>query len=102
MPATRPPSAANGTSANSSPAYRPTQRGFDHQYGLWFGMIDYFTHMRDEQLDWHRDDQPCHDEGYSTTSARQGGLPADPREEPGQTALPLPAVQRRPRAVPGA
>lgn len=48
------------------PAYRPTQRGFDHQYGLWFGMIDYFTHKRDQQLDWHRDDQPCHDEGYST------------------------------------
>jgi len=47
-------------------AYRPTRRGFDHQYGLWFGMIDYFTHMRGEQLDWHRDDQPCKDEGYST------------------------------------
>jgi arylsulfatase A-like enzyme len=48
------------------PAYRPTRRGFDHQYGLWFGMIDYFTHMREGQLDWHRDDQPCNDEGYST------------------------------------
>lgn len=47
-------------------AYRPTKRGFDHQYGLWFGMIDYFTHMRGEQLDWHRDDQPCKDAGYST------------------------------------
>ena len=47
-------------------AYRPTQRGFDHQYGHWFGAIDYFTHMRDNTLDWHRDDQPCKDEGYST------------------------------------
>jgi arylsulfatase A-like enzyme len=47
-------------------AYRPTKRGFDHQYGHWFGAIDYFTHMRDNQLDWHRDDQPCKDEGYST------------------------------------
>ncbi len=46
--------------------YRPTRRGFDHQYGQWFGAIDYFTHMRDQQLDWHRDDQPCKDEGYST------------------------------------
>jgi arylsulfatase A-like enzyme len=46
--------------------YRPTQRGFDHQYGLWFGAIDYFTHKRDNQLDWHRDDQLCKDEGYST------------------------------------
>ena len=48
------------------PTYLPTKRGFDHQYGLWFGMIDYFTHKRDGELDWHRDDQPCHDEGYST------------------------------------
>jgi len=48
------------------PGYRPTRRGFDHQYGLWFGMIDYFTHMRDGRLDWHRDDRPCKDEGYTT------------------------------------
>jgi len=48
------------------PEYRPMQRGFDHQYGLWFGMIDYFTHQRDSIPDWHRDDQPCNDEGYST------------------------------------
>jgi arylsulfatase A-like enzyme len=48
------------------PAYRPTQRGFDHQYGLWTGNIDYFTHLRSGKLDWHRDDQPCHDQGYST------------------------------------
>jgi arylsulfatase A-like enzyme len=47
-------------------AYRPTRRGFDHQYGLWFGMIDYFKHTRDTTLDWHRADQPCHDAGYST------------------------------------
>lgn len=48
------------------PEYRPLQRGFDHQYGQWFGAIDYFTHQRDGQLDWHRDDQPCEDQGYST------------------------------------
>jgi len=48
------------------PEYRPTHRGFDHQYGLWFGMIDYFTHMRGGQLDWHRDDQLCRDKGYTT------------------------------------
>ena len=48
------------------PAYRPTQRGFDHQYGHWFGAIDYNTHLREGVLDWHRNDQPCKDEGYST------------------------------------
>jgi arylsulfatase A-like enzyme len=48
------------------PAYLPTRRGFDHQYGHYNGAIDYFTHMRDGGLDWHRNDEPCHDEGYST------------------------------------
>lgn len=47
-------------------AYQPTQRGFDHQYGHWFGALDYYTHIRDGKHDWHRDDQPCRDEGYST------------------------------------
>jgi arylsulfatase A-like enzyme len=48
------------------PGYLPTQRGFDHQYGLWTGNIDYFTHMREGKLDWHKDDKPCNDQGYST------------------------------------
>ena len=48
------------------PDYLPTRRGFEHQYGMWFGNIDYFTHKRDGELDWHRDDKPCKDEGYST------------------------------------
>jgi arylsulfatase A-like enzyme len=47
-------------------AYQPMHRGFDHQYGNWFGMIDYFTHKRGAIPDWHRDDQPCDDKGYST------------------------------------
>lgn len=48
------------------PSYLPTRRGFEHQYGLWFGNIDYFTHRRDGELDWHRDDKPLSEEGYST------------------------------------
>jgi len=47
-------------------AYLPTSRGFDHQYGHYFGMIDYFTHERDGKMDWHRGDQPLKEEGYST------------------------------------
>ena len=48
------------------PEYLPTRRGFDHQYGHYNGAIDYFTHIRDGGLDWHRDDRVSHDEGYST------------------------------------
>jgi arylsulfatase A-like enzyme len=47
-------------------AYLPTSRGFDHQYGHYNGAIDYFTHLRDGGFDWHRDDKPSYDEGYST------------------------------------
>ncbi len=47
-------------------AYLPTQRGFDHQYGHYNGALDYFEHTRDGGFDWHRDDQVCRDEGYST------------------------------------
>jgi len=47
-------------------AYLPTKRGFDHQYGCWFGMVDHFTHFRNGILDWHRDDQLSKDEGYIT------------------------------------
>jgi arylsulfatase A-like enzyme len=46
--------------------YRPTARGFDHQYGHYFGAIDYFTHLRDGQEDWYRDDKPLSETGYST------------------------------------
>src|SRR4051794_33557260 len=48
------------------PAYLPTRRGFEHQYGHYNGAIDYFTHVRDGGFDWHRDDTVSRDEGYST------------------------------------
>ncbi len=48
------------------PAYWPTARGFDHQYGHYFGAIDYNTHIRDGYHDWYRDDQELKEEGYST------------------------------------
>jgi arylsulfatase A-like enzyme len=48
------------------PEYLPTNRGFDHQYGHYNGAIDYFTHIRDGVIDWHRNDQLSKDEGYST------------------------------------
>jgi arylsulfatase A-like enzyme len=48
------------------PAYRPMQRGFDRQYGFWYGQLDYFTHRRGGRVDWYRNDQPCAEEGYTT------------------------------------
>lgn len=47
--------------------YLPTHRGFDHQYGLYNGNFNYFTHLRDGGLDWHRDDHALREEGYSTS-----------------------------------
>lgn len=49
-----------------SPEYLPTKRGFDLQYGHYNGALDYFTHVRDDGFDWHRNDKVSRDEGYST------------------------------------
>jgi arylsulfatase A-like enzyme len=48
------------------PAYLPTNRGFDKQYGHYNGALDYNTHVRDGGHDWHRDDKANYDEGYAT------------------------------------
>ncbi len=51
---------------HARPDYLPTRRGFDRQYGLYNGAIDYFTHIRDGGFDWHKDDKVNRDEGYAT------------------------------------
>ena len=47
-------------------SYQPNARGFDHQYGHFFGMLDYFTHERMNKLDWYRNGEPLKEEGYTT------------------------------------
>lgn len=46
--------------------YYPLSNGFTHFYGHLNGAIDYFTHQREGQLDWHNDWESSYDEGYAT------------------------------------
>lgn len=47
-------------------AYYPLNRGFTHFYGCLNGALDYFTHEREGELDWHNDWDSCYDRGYTT------------------------------------
>jgi len=46
--------------------FLPLNHGFTYFYGHYNGAIDYFTHQRDGERDWHRGDQVVKEEGYST------------------------------------
>jgi len=52
---------------HSRRAYHPLSRGFTSFYGHYNGALDYFTHLREGELDWHRGFEASRDEGYSTT-----------------------------------
>ncbi len=47
-------------------AYHPLRRGFTQFYGHYNGNTDYFTHIREGELDWHEGLDANHDEGYAT------------------------------------
>lgn len=47
-------------------AFLPTQRGFTHFYGHYNGALDYFTHEREGEVDWHRNDETVKEDGYTT------------------------------------
>jgi arylsulfatase B len=49
-----------------SPAFHPMSFGFTSFYGHYNGAIDYFTHEREGEVDWHRDHVPSSDQGYAT------------------------------------
>lgn len=51
---------------HSKKKYWPLSKGFTHFYGHVNGAIDYFTHERDGELDWHNDWESSYDKGYST------------------------------------
>lgn len=47
-------------------AYLPPQRGFTHFFGHYNGALDYFTHEREGEVDWHRNDETVKEPGYTT------------------------------------
>ena len=47
-------------------ASHPHRRGFDHAYGHLGAGVDYFTHIWEGGLDWHRNGEVVREEGYST------------------------------------
>lgn len=46
--------------------FLPLAHGFTRFYGHYNGAIDYFTHEREGELDWHRNDLGVVEDGYST------------------------------------
>lgn len=51
---------------NAYRKHHPLNQGFTHFYGHYTGALDYFTHRREGELDWHRDFEVNRDEGYIT------------------------------------
>ncbi len=51
---------------NSATCFHPVRRGFTSFYGHYCGAIDYWTHERAGELDWHRDLAADLTPGYST------------------------------------
>jgi len=51
---------------HSAIKYHPLRRGFTEFVGHYNGAIDYFTHTREGELDWHRNYETNNDKGYST------------------------------------
>jgi arylsulfatase B len=63
----------------------PTNRGFTFFEGCHNGAIDYFTHIRNGEPDWHENDQPSSKQGYSTDligQAAVGFIESVPENEP--------------------
>lgn len=65
-------------------AYYPLNRGFTHFYGCLNGAIDYFTHERDGEIDWHNDWDTCREQGYSTDLIASEAVDCIKEYSPGQ------------------
>jgi arylsulfatase A-like enzyme len=75
--------------------YWPNARGFDHWYGHLQGALDYFTHVRENKVDWFRDGVTNYDQGYTThlVGAEAAKLiRAQPKDKPLFLYVPFNAV----------
>ena len=50
----------------ASSQFHPNQHGFTYFYGHYNGAIDYFSHERAGEVDWHRNEETLDEAGYST------------------------------------
>lgn len=46
--------------------WHPLSRGFTYFYGHYNGALDYFTHQREGEVDWHRNHETVREPGYAT------------------------------------
>lgn len=51
---------------HARPELLPLAQGFTVFYGHYNGAIDYFTHVREGEIDWHRDGETVKEPGYAT------------------------------------
>ena len=51
---------------HAQPSHHPLDNGFTYFYGHYNGAIDYWTHEREGETDWHRNRETVKEEGYTT------------------------------------
>lgn len=51
---------------HARPDLLPLAQGFTSFYGHYNGALDYFTHEREGEVDWHRDAETVKEPGYTT------------------------------------
>ena len=84
------------------PEYQPLARGFDTHYGHYFGALDYFTHRRNDELDWYRNGVQLNEEGYTTHLLRDEAcriIEKQPKDKPLFLYLPFNGIHS-PHQVP--
>ncbi len=75
-------------------SYHPLNRGFTYFYGHYNGYIDYFSHKREGELDFHKGFQACYDDGYLTRLCEEQAIrfiEKTPSDEPFFLYLPFSA-----------